>query len=349
MTAPSTNSTESNLTVNTVKLVMAVMVAGEPDDYPPSVQGELRAKVASEVGVDSRRVLLTVSAGSVRLLIEIIGILAAEAEAVQATLGELLATTQSASAFLSVESRAVVVEAIEAHPQLMAPPASPPHTADDSSSETRGLLDTVTAALSNLLNADPATWGEAELITLGVLVALLLGGCCVCILCLCCCCRMSRAHHEESDHDETDAATSTKRRGHGRNRKPKGGKRDRPSCLQMSRLSAGARSYGKFDEHSFPSSHHPGKERGGSNPDTLTHPNPDTLTHPNPDTPRPLSHHPTTRPHPTPPWTTLDHPGPPWTTLDHPGHSGKRGGVDNWRMRGHTTPHASSEEESTNE
>ena len=117
---------------------MAVVVSATPSDFTPLVRRQLRSKVASEVGVDRSAVELNVrsvlrrmvrralqGASSVQLTFTIaLPSAVASANAVQA-LSNRLASTASASAFLSTPSYTATVLSIAVAPVAYHPPSPP--------------------------------------------------------------------------------------------------------------------------------------------------------------------------------------------------------------------------------
>lgn len=99
---------------------MTVVVAGDVSDFTDTVKNALRQKVATEVGVSTSKVTLTVEAASVRLAFTI---LTMDPTGAVNTLTTALGNGASdASTFLSTSSLSVTVEAIEVDPSKQAAP-----------------------------------------------------------------------------------------------------------------------------------------------------------------------------------------------------------------------------------
>ena len=99
---------------------MTFVVSGVVDDWTTAVKDALRQKVATEVGVSTSKVTLTVEAASVRLAFTI---LTMDPTGAVSTLSTALGNGASdASTFLSTSSLSVTVEAIEVDPSKQAAP-----------------------------------------------------------------------------------------------------------------------------------------------------------------------------------------------------------------------------------
>ena len=95
---------------------MTFVVSGVVDDWTTAVKNDLRSKVATEVGVSTSKVTLTVEAASVRLAFTILTVNPSSAIS---TLTTALGNGASdASTFLSTPSLSVTVEAIEVDPSI---------------------------------------------------------------------------------------------------------------------------------------------------------------------------------------------------------------------------------------
>ena len=100
---------------------MAVVATGTVSDYTPTVQAEIRAKIAAEVGVAAAAVALRVEAASVRLSFTITLASQAAATSAASTLGGKLDSTASASELLSTPLLAVAVASVEGAPTVVVP------------------------------------------------------------------------------------------------------------------------------------------------------------------------------------------------------------------------------------
>jgi len=113
------------------------VLSGSITDFTSSVQDALRAKIASELGVNLLDVSLIIVPASVRVTIEVSFMSATEASRASATLSTQMTSTNAASAFLSTSVFAVTVESIVTAPVVVAAegstPSSPSAPAEGSS------------------------------------------------------------------------------------------------------------------------------------------------------------------------------------------------------------------------
>ena len=105
-------------------VTMVLVAAGTVSDYTPTVQAEIAAKVATEVGVATSAVELLVEAASVRLSFTITFASEAAATSAASTLDSKLSDTAAAGELLSTTSYTVTVESIETPPTVVLAPAA---------------------------------------------------------------------------------------------------------------------------------------------------------------------------------------------------------------------------------
>jgi len=103
----------------------AVIVSGNVADFTPTVQLELRSKVATEVGVPVAAVALTVASASVLLTFDIAVPAGMNTAAATSSLATQLADPTTASTFLSVSSLAISVQSIPSAPTVAMTGVSP--------------------------------------------------------------------------------------------------------------------------------------------------------------------------------------------------------------------------------
>ena len=101
-------------------VTMAVVVAGDVSDFTPAVETAMRQKVADQVGAPIENVAMTVESASVRITFMIDLPTATEATTAAALLSTQLASTSSASTFLTTTERAVTVESVATQPSTVA-------------------------------------------------------------------------------------------------------------------------------------------------------------------------------------------------------------------------------------
>jgi len=102
-----------------------VIVSGNVADFTPTVQLELRSKVASEVGVPVAAVALTVASASVLLTFDLAVPAGMNPAAAASSLATQLADPTTASTFLSVSSLAISVQSIPSAPTVAMTSVSP--------------------------------------------------------------------------------------------------------------------------------------------------------------------------------------------------------------------------------
>jgi len=123
--SPPAGTSPAPLPPTAATISTAVIVSGNVADFTPTVQHELRSKVATQVGVPVAAVALTVASASVLLTFDIAVPTGMNTAAAASGLATQLADPTTASSFLSVSSLAISVLSIPSVPTLVMTGVSP--------------------------------------------------------------------------------------------------------------------------------------------------------------------------------------------------------------------------------